>query len=198
MDSGRLTLTEPVGALSVHLVDGTLALNGGALTAPDGNVTILDGMLTGRGNVAGAVTNYGIIDARSQTLTFTGPIINYGLLRASSGGMINASTSTELVNYGTIDLISGSLLLPADFTNYGLVLDSSLVRVKSSTRVGTTVTLTIDGYTGHTYQLQRNIALSGSTFANIGSPQAGLTGNTLTFVDQNATGASGFYRVKVE
>jgi len=198
VDSGRLTLTKPMGALSVNVVDGTLALRDGALTAPDGTVTILGGTLTGGGTVAGTLTNYGIIDAQSETLTFTGGVINYGVLRAFSGGVVDASACTQLVNYGTIDLISGSALLPANFTNLGLVLDSSLVRVKSSTRVGTTVSITIDGYTGHTYRLQRSLSLAGSTFITIGSPQVGRTGNTLTFIDPNASGASGFYRVSVD
>ncbi len=198
VDSGRLTLTKPMGALSVNVVDGTLALSDGALAAPNGTVTILGGTLTGGGTVAGTLTNYGIIDAQSETLTFTGGLINYGLLRAFSGGVVDASACTQLVNYGTIDLISGSALLPADFTNLGLVLDSSLVRVKSSTRVGTTVSITIDSYAGHTYQLQRNSSLAGSTFANIGNPQIGRTGNTLTFIDPSASPVSGFYRVTVD
>ncbi|MBS0660278.1 MAG: autotransporter-associated beta strand repeat-containing protein [Verrucomicrobia bacterium] len=196
--NGRLTIAGRVSASAVNVVAGTLALNGGTLSAASGPLTVLNGTLTGSGLVTGPVTNYGTIDARSQTLTLTGPVTNYGLLRAISGGVVDASTSSELINHGTIDLISGSLLLPANFQNFGLLLDSRLVRVKTSSRVGNVVTLTIDGYSGHTYRLQRSTSLSGAAFTDIGAPQNGATGATLTFTDQNASGASGFYRIAVD
>ena len=94
-------------------------------------------------------------------------------------------------------MITGTANLGANFVNHGVVLTASAVKVRSATKVGTTVVVTIDGYTGHTYQLQRSASLNTGSFANIGPPQIGTTGAMLTFTDGNASGAEGFYRVVV-
>jgi hypothetical protein len=62
---------------------------------------------------------------------------------------------------------------------------------------GTTFTLTIDGYTGHTYQMQSAPSLTG-TFNNLGPAQQGSTGNVLAFADPNATGVTNFYRIVLD
>lgn len=67
-------------------------------------------------------------------------------------------------------------------------------QIKSISKIGSTVTLTIDSFTNFNYQLQHADSLT-SAFANIGSPQAGFTGTTLTLSDPNASGSAGFYRV---
>ncbi|MBS0657511.1 MAG: autotransporter-associated beta strand repeat-containing protein [Verrucomicrobia bacterium] len=198
VDAGVLALTGPCAASSVYLTGGTLQLNGG-LTQASAIVTVLAGArLAGSGEVAGSVWNYGAIEAAGATLSFTNAVTNYGVLRAKAGGVLEFGASSSLVNYGVIDVISGILIPPGNFENYGLLLDASMVRVKSCSRVGTTVTLTIDSHDGHSYRLQRSTSLSGGTFVDVGPAQPGATGTTLTFTDANASGGSGFYRVAVD
>ena len=58
--------------------------------------------------------------------------------------------------------------------------------------------VTIDGYTGHTYQLQRSSSLTDDVFTNLGSSQSGTTGTVLTFTDSSPSPTQGFYRVQVD
>jgi hypothetical protein len=76
------------------------------------------------------------------------------------------------------------------------VLDYSAVKVKSAAHDGNTFTLTVDGYTGHTYQLQKSTSLEAG-FTNTGTPKTGETGTVLTFSD-DTTGPRGFYRIAVD
>ena len=92
--------------------------------------------------------------------------------------------------------MTGAQTLPPGFINNGTVLDSSLVRTTSATRTGTTLIVTIQSYTGHSYQLERTDALGGAWTA-ISTAQPGA-GGVLTFTDSGgATGARRFYRVTV-
>ncbi len=77
-----------------------------------------------------------------------------------------------------------------------VLLDSSVVKTKTATRVGNTVTVTIDGYDGHTCQLQGSSDLAGTNFGGASAVQNGVT--VLTFTDSSASGAKGFYRVIVD
>jgi hypothetical protein len=57
--------------------------------------------------------------------------------------------------------------------------------------------LTIQGYAGHTYQLQRTASLVAPvTWTNVGAAQAG-SGTPITFTDTSASGKSGFYQIEV-
>ena len=106
------------------------------------------------------------------------------------------------MNNGTLDLITGGAGLPGNFSNgaNGVVLESDVVKIKSASRAGTVFTITINGYTGHTYQLQRATSLeAGVDFVNLGASQEGVTGGTLTFeVDDAVEVARAFYRVGVD
>lgn len=198
VDTGVLGVFNQCAARSVFVTGGWLGLMG-TLTDPTAVVTILGpGRMSGSGEVAGRVWNYGTIEAPAAGLVFRNPVVNYGIMRASSGGRLDFEASNMLVNYGVIDVISGTFVPPANFVNEGVILDASAVRVKSCSRVGTTVTVTIDAYEGHSYRLQRSSSLGGGNFVNVGATQAGATGTTLTFVDENASGGSGFYRIGVD
>jgi hypothetical protein len=63
-----------------------------------------------------------------------------------------------------------------------------------------TATLTIDGYTGHIYQLERSTALDAGVFSPVNNvpTQTGTTGGTLTFTDPAAPSIQAFYRVRVD
>lgn len=157
------------------------------------------GRFNGFATVSGAFTNNasGLVTANgANTLTFTGCVTNHGLM-VISGGASLVVTSNCFTNNGTLDVITGSFTPPPGFVNNGIILGPSAVKVRSTSKVGTTVTVQIDGYTGHTYQLQRSLDLNGSMFLDIGAPQNGATGNVLSFVDGNASGGHGFYRIVV-
>lgn len=200
VNTGLLTLNGTVPASAVTVSGGVLQLNGADLSDTSGSVVLLPGgTLRGSGLVRGPVLNFGDIDVSGpQTLTLTGQVLNDGLLRASHGAILDASAAASFTNYGLIDIISGTFRPPADFVNLGVILDASVVQVRSTTRSGGTVTVTIDSHTGHTYRLQRRTSLSSGSFADVGAPQTGQTGQVLSFQDQNASGTSGFYRVAVD
>ena len=66
------------------------------------------------------------------------------------------------------------------------MLDASAVKVQQVTASGTNLVLTIQGYAGHTYQLQRGDSLTTGTWTNLGAAQSGANA-PLTFTDQAAT-----------
>lgn len=81
------------------------------------------------------------------------------------------------------------------------MLTPSNVQVKSASKTNNVVTIQIDGFTAHTYRLQRTGSLSPVNFVDVGAAQAGA-GTTapvvLTFTDPNASAAESFYRVQID
>ena len=69
-------------------------------------------------------------------------------------------------------------------------------QIKTISRIGSMVTITIDGSASYTYQLQHSNSLSTPSFSNVGAPQSGATGTILTFNDQSAS-TTGLYRLVV-
>jgi hypothetical protein len=147
---------------------------------------------TGSLNVATTTINSG------GTLTAAGPITgnvtNNGTVRVTGGATLQVSGT--FTNNGVLDLLTGSQTLPANFVNNGVVLDSQSVKVISATKAGSDYVLTVHGYAGHGYQLQRSDTLAGQ-WTNLGSVQNG-TGQPLTFTDTGgAVGPARFYRIAV-
>ncbi|MBS0658909.1 MAG: autotransporter-associated beta strand repeat-containing protein [Verrucomicrobia bacterium] len=182
---------------------GRLSLAGGSVGTPGASSVVSpNGLVDGSGSIVGAVQNQGTIAVGpGQAITVRDGVVSNlagGTLRALGGGLLDLSGATSLSNAGLIDRISGTILFPATFTNSGVLLDSSLVRIKTAARTGNTVTVTIDGYTAHSYRLQRSTDLAGTTFVSLGAPQNGATGGTLTFTDPAASEAQVFYRVAVD
>ena len=64
-------------------------------------------------------------------------------------------------------------------------------------RAGNTLTVTLDSYSGHTYQLQRSTALN-DDWTDASAAQPGATGTTLTFNYDDGAAARGFFRVVVD
>ena len=188
--SGNSTYT---GATTINA--GTLQLDG-SIT---GNLTVqAGGRLIGSGTIGGDLTVAigGVAEFSGGTVAVNGNITNNGLVILSNGARI-AGTSSSFVNNGTLDVITaGTFTLPPGFQNNGVVLESSAVRVASVSRSGDNVTVRIESNTGHTYRLQYSPTLTGGSFENIGSPQAGSTGTILEFTHSSSAG-SGFYRVAV-
>ena len=181
---------------TVNVNSGTLQFNGpvtqsgsGQLNVPSGAAAIFNSSFVNAGNATATATG-------SATLTFNGPVTNNGMIIVSGGANLIV-TGSPFTNNGTLDVITGHFTPPGGFVNNGVFLDASAVKVKTSTLAGTTFTVLIDSYSGHTYQLQRSTSLSGSTFTNIGASQPGATGSALSFVDPATSGAEGFYRILV-
>ena len=99
------------------------------------------------------------------------------------------------VNNGLLDLLSGAQTLPPNFINNGTVLTATNIVVTSFTQAGGTLTLTIQGYDGHTYQMQRRATLNNPNWQNVGPAQDGV-GAPLTFTDKQ-NGSQNYYRLLV-
>ncbi len=69
-------------------------------------------------------------------------------------------------------------------------------RIKGITKVGNSVSVTIDSTTSFNYQLQAAPGLT-SQFANLGDPQAGVSGQVLTFPNPSASATAGFYLIVI-
>jgi autotransporter-associated beta strand protein len=194
VNNGTLQLTGSTNS-GVSVSAGATFANNGSVS---GNVSV-SGLMTGAGTIHGslAINNGGGVQVNGGTLTVDGAVTNNGLVILSSGAQIGGLTG--FVNNGTLDLTTAGPFNPPNFTNNGTIIDSSVVKTKTVNKAGNTVTITIDSFTGHTYQLQKSATSpAANTFSSIGLAQQGSTGNVLTFTDSNATGTKSFYRVVVD
>ena len=186
------TFTTPA-ANPLEIMDGaTLDLPGATVNAA---IHIADGaMLTGAGAINGSVTNDGALRIGGGVLGITGDFVNNGAAVFTGGAALQVGGT--FTNNGFLDVMTGAQTLPANFINNGIVLDRSLLKVASIARTGANFTVTIQGYAGHTCQLQRADTLAGP-WTNIGASQPGAD-SVLTFTDTGgATGAQRFYRILV-
>ena len=215
--SGKLTLSGTntyTGATTV--VGGTLtiastgSIAGGAEV--QGGESIVDGfiagdvtvranaILRGRGIIGGKLTvdSGGAVEIEAGNLTLTGGAVNNGRFTLKKGAGLGGSSSA-FTNNGVLDLItSPGFVLPINFANNGTILDSSAAKVKAFERVGTNTILTIDSYSGHTFQLQSASALSAGAFTDLGAPQSGLTGTVMTFSIPATAESQRFFRVALD
>ncbi|MBS0656705.1 MAG: autotransporter-associated beta strand repeat-containing protein [Verrucomicrobia bacterium] len=203
VNSGAVLDLTAFGSGGFTLAAGRTLTNNGSLL---GQLNV-GGILQGLGTLGGGLTVQagGLVVRTSGTLTLTGPVTNYGTLRLTGGAVLNAGGAASFVNHGVLDLLTAApgSTLPNNFTNGpgGVVLTASLVRIKSTVKAGNSLSVTIDGYAGHTYQLQRSTGLGNATFTNVGAPQSGTgttTGVALTLTDSAASAAASFYRVTVQ
>jgi hypothetical protein len=128
------------------------------------------------------------------SLRVTNSIVNNGTLRLTGAATLTAGS---LTNNGLLDIMAWNGTLPAGFVNNGVVLDYSLVRVGSATISGTNFVVTIQGYTGHNYQLQYRDDLAGDTWHDSGTAVAGGGASIILTHPGGATAQRRFYRVAV-
>lgn len=184
-------------------IGGSVVVNGttnGAGTF-DGAVTVNSGGVFGTaGTVNGSLTvgPGGLLMLAGGALTGNGAVVNNGTIRLERGAALTIGAGGSFTNNGVLDIITGSLNAPAGFTNNGVVIDSSVVKTNSATLANGVFTVTVNGYTGHTYQLQSSASPAGDTFTNLGAAQSGTTGSVLTFTDPNPAAPQNFYRVQVD
>lgn len=181
----------PGTALSVEN-SATFDLNGATQSvaslaiAPDANLHLKGGHLIITGSNHSAVVE--------GSLTGPGSITNHGTLRLAGDAVLDIIG--PFTNTGVLDIMTWNGNLPAGFVNNGIVLDHSKVKIDTFAKSGTSFTLSLTGYKGHTYQLQRCDELPGP-WQDIGPAQTG-DDEPITFIDP--TGASAprrFYRVSV-
>ena len=181
-------------------ISGNVSVAANATFANNGTVggnLSVSGTVTGAGTVHGSlvVNAGGTVDVSGGTFTVNGGLTNNGLFILSNGAQIAGVTG--FINNGTLDLITAGAFNPPNFTNNGTIINSSAVKTKSVSRAGNNFSVTIDSYTGHTYQLQKSASPVGNTFSNTGSSQQGTTGTVLTLTDSSATASPSFYRIIV-
>jgi len=185
-----------------NLAEGSsLSLTAAGSTFEPGPATVTLDSLAG---VAGGTINLNntslVITGNDHTVVFAGSLTGTGSLTVNGTlrlvGDAALSFNGPLTNNGVLDIMTWNGSLPAGFVNNGIVLDRSMVRVRSFLKSGNAFTLSVTGYEGHSYQLQRCDELPGP-WLDIGSPQPGA-GAELIFTDPSGVGApSRFYRVSV-
>lgn len=178
-------------------IKGTVVGNGtfaGAVTVQGGGT--LNGAVSIGGNLS--VQANGLVTLSDGALTANGVVTNDGTMRFRHGASLVANGGS-FVNNNLLDVITGTFVPPANFTNNGVILDAKLVRIRELGRDGGGgVEICIDSYPMHTYQLQRSITPNRDSFADVGAPQNGATGVTLTFTDPEPLVPTGFYRIAVD
>jgi autotransporter-associated beta strand protein len=185
MDNGGSDFETQTGA--------TLNLSGGTITTP--TVQIDSGAtMTGCGTINGDLQIDGTLASScGGTIAVSGDVTVNGTMRLTNSTAITVGGT--FTNNGVLDILTGSQTLPANFVNNGVVLDSREVEDQALTLSGSNVVVTVVGYTGHNYQLQRSDSLNPENWTNIGAAQAG-GGNTLTFTDVGGvSGTQRYYRV---
>lgn len=179
--TGSLTISGTsayAGATAIN--DGLLVVNGALGSSP---VTVtFPGELSGTGTINGPLLNNGIVALTGGTLTINNSVTNNGLFILAHGSQLAGVTS--FINNAKLDIMTaGTFTPPPGFVNNGVIIDSSVVRAKEISLQGNIVTVTIDSYTGHSYQLQSSPSPAANTFSNVANvlPQNGSTGTELTF-----------------
>jgi hypothetical protein len=149
--------------------------------------------LSGSQRFSSVAVDGGVLALSAGTLTVDGNVTNNGTIRLTGGAGL--SVSGIFVNNGVLDLMTGAPALPLNFINNGVVLDARAVRTQSALKSGTSFTVTIQSYTGHTYRLER-VGSVGGSWTQVGSSQAGNNG-ILTFIDSASSNDRMFYRIVV-
>lgn len=191
--SGSLTNTSTVEVKSGATLNLTGTLTTGTLTIRSG------GRLIGGGTINANVVNEGLISVTGTTgFTVTGNLSNAatGTIRATRGATFSQSGGT-FTNAGLVDVITaGTVNLP---TLSGSTLNPNSIQGTAFTwSPGAPATLKLLVYEGHSYQLQRTLALATGSWENVGNPVEG-TGSVFTFTDPTPPNAPQFfYRVVVD
>ncbi len=204
VEEGTLKITGAMTCASATKVLSAASLQfaGGSLVT-DALDIASNALLTGKGTITGDLNNDGTVLATTGgTLAVTGDVVNNGTMRIATGTALSATGA--FMNNGVLDLLTSSSGLPPNLENNGVVIDSTGLRVLAASKVGGNFNLTVQGYIGHSYQLQRATSLT-ATWANVGSSQLGTDpGNSptaitpLTFTDAGgAVGTQRYYRISV-
>ncbi|MFO1488340.1 MAG: immunoglobulin domain-containing protein, partial [Verrucomicrobiota bacterium] len=168
---------------------GTLRLtNNAVLNLTNGWLSVANRLENNAGCVL-AVTSSG-------SLRVTNSLVNRGTLRLT--GNAGLTVGGTFTNTGTLDVMSWSGTLPTGLVNTGTILDRSLVVITSHSLAGANFTVTLQGYLGHTYQLQYRDDFTSGSWQNVGTAAAGA-GVPLPLVHANGANTSmRYYRVMID
>jgi hypothetical protein len=112
-------------------------------------------------------------------------------------GSAGLTVSGTFTNTGTLDVMTWSGTLPAGLVNTGVVLDKSLLKISSAAPSGTNFVVTMQGYSGHVYQLQYRDSLESGSWQNLG-PVIDGTNASVDFSQPRGSGiGQRFYRIAV-
>ena len=142
--------------------------------------------------IASGCTN---LVARGGALIVTNSLVNNGTLCLS--GPATLSVAGAFTNNGTLDIMAWQGALPASFVNRGTVLGRSLTRLISPGVGAAGFHLTMQGYSGHTYQLQGCEDLASGLWQNLGSVVSG-SNVSMMFTNLTATTRQKFFRVAID
>jgi hypothetical protein len=131
----------------------------------------------------------------SATLEVDNNLVNNGTLRLTGTAALTAVGG--FTNNGLLDIMTWTGTLPPGFVNNGTVLDRSAIQITSTAVNGPDVQVAIQGYTGHSYQLQYRDSLSNGTWQNVGVSVAGANAPIVLTHTGGATAQQRFYRVAV-
>lgn len=186
--AGNLVINSTgIGFAGQSLVFSGTVTNNVSLLPGDGGTLVFNGNFI----------NNGIVTiAPGRNVSFSGDVTNNGILRVTDGASL--SVSGTLINNGTIDILTGDQALPPGLVNNGWIIDSSAVKLESVKTSASSITLEIESYSGHVYQLQHNPTLAPGGWSDLGPPRSGTTGTVLGFTDTcDAPAGRDFYRIKV-
>ncbi|MES2921815.1 MAG: thrombospondin type 3 repeat-containing protein [Verrucomicrobiota bacterium] len=174
-----------VDAIGQHA--GTLRLTGNArLDITAGWLDVANNLEIAAGSTV-TVLNPG-------TLKIAANIVNDGTLRLTGSSALNVGGT--LTNNGVLDLMTCNGPRPT-IVNNGIVLDSSQVKIGSARVDGTDFIVTVQGYSGHNYQLQHRASLEIGVWQDIAAPVAGADAPINFTHPSGITAGRGFYRIAV-
>jgi hypothetical protein len=179
--------TANVDAVGQHAGILRLATNA-ALNITAGWLKVADSLVISTGCTA-TVQFSGRLEAGTNAM-------NAGTLRLKGGASF--AVGGTFTNTGLLDIMTWTGTLPAAFTNTGTVLDRSLVRVTAAAVNGADFQATIQGYNGHTYQLQFRDEVTSGSWTNIGAAVAGTNAPVTLTHTSGAAATKRFYRIAVE
>jgi len=104
----------------------------------------------------------------------------------------------NFVNNGLLDIMTWNGSLPAGLINNGQLLDRSAIKVQSYALNGRDFSVTIFGYTGHSYQLQVSSGLGPASWSGLGAAQPGNQASLVLTQTNALTATQRFYRVAVD
>jgi hypothetical protein len=121
-----------------------------------------------------------------------------GVLRLTGSGSIVLGPGATFTNAGMLDVISWNGTLPAGLVNTGTVLDRSSIRVDSARVNGQAFEVSLQGFRGHSYQLQVRDEPSIGAWQNVGVRVYGPD-SLITLTDAGGVGGlQKYYRVAVD
>jgi hypothetical protein len=162
--------------------------NGAVLNITNGWLRVADTL-----NIAAGCTNS---ISRTGMLIVSNSLVNNGVLRLT--GQATLAAYGTFTNNGTLDIMSWRGVLPSGFVNNGTVLDHSLTGLSSPAVGGSDFHVSIQGYIGHSYQLQSSDDLASGQWQSIGATAVGNNALLLLTDAGGATNPQKFYRVLID